>query len=58
MTPLMRAACDGYTDVVELLVEKGANIDAKDNAGDSALTLATASRRTEVVKLLQEKGAH
>jgi ankyrin repeat protein len=44
--------------VVKLLLKKGANVDAKDNNGDTALKLATTANNAEVVKLLKEKGAH
>lgn len=37
--------------------DKGADIDAKDNLGDTPLTLATRAGRSELVKLLREKGA-
>jgi ankyrin repeat protein len=37
--------------------DKGANIEARDNLGDTPLTLATRAGRTEVVKPLREKGA-
>ena len=37
--------------------DKGANIGAKDNLGDTPLTVTTRAGRTEVVKLLREKGA-
>jgi ankyrin repeat protein len=51
------AAAKGYTDVVKLLLERGANIEAMDNHGNTALFSAAALGRTEVVKLLLEKGA-
>jgi ankyrin repeat protein len=38
--------------------EKGANMDAKDKFGNSALILALGQDNTEIVKLLREKGAH
>ena len=64
--------------MVKLLLEKGANIEARGNgtasegrvwdsgqnplpslfAGDTALILAIINQRTEVVKLLLEKGAN
>jgi ankyrin repeat protein len=37
---------------------KGANIEARDNHGDTALKAAKRKRNTEMVKLLQEHGAH
>jgi ankyrin repeat protein len=41
-----------------LLLANGANINAKNNDGDTALTMATIKSATDVVNLLQEKGAH
>ena len=38
--------------------EKGANIDAKDKLGNTALILALGQVNTAIVKLLREKGAH
>jgi ankyrin repeat protein len=43
---------------VKLLLEKNANIEAKDNYGGTALKAAERKRNTEIVKLLKEKGAH
>jgi ankyrin repeat protein len=43
--------------VVKLLLDKGANIEAKDNSGKTALALATSMSHSDVVKLLREKGA-
>jgi len=43
---------------VKLLLEKGANIEAKDNDGDTALINAAIKGETEMVKLLLEKGAN
>jgi ankyrin repeat protein len=43
---------------VKLLLEKGANIEAKDNKGETALTMAVSKDKTETAKLLREKGAH
>jgi ankyrin repeat protein len=38
--------------------EKGANMDAKDKLGSTALILALGQGNTGIVKLLREKGAH
>jgi serine/threonine-protein phosphatase 6 regulatory ankyrin repeat subunit B len=54
----MKAAYKGSLEVVRLLLEKGANIDSKGNDGSTALKWATDAGHTEVVKLLQERGAH
>jgi hypothetical protein len=52
------SAALGKTEVVRLLLAKGANIDAKNNKGETALMLAEGKGHTEIVKLLQEKRAH
>ena len=56
-TPLMVASKNGHTEIVQLLLEKGAYVNAKDNYGETALMLAAANGRTEIVQLLLEKGA-
>ena len=35
-TPLMHAAFHGHTDVVSLLLDRGADLEAKDNVGSAA----------------------
>jgi ankyrin repeat protein len=44
--------------VVKLLLDKGANIDSKDNDGSTALKWAMMAGNTETVNLLRAKGAH
>ncbi|MHC4890873.1 MAG: ankyrin repeat domain-containing protein, partial [Planctomycetota bacterium] len=56
-TPLMITALVGQTDAAELLIEKGANINARSNDGGTALHAAAFFCRTETVKLLLSKGA-
>jgi len=43
----------GYTEVVEMLIAKGANVSAKTNDGRTPLSLAT---KRELRKLLREHG--
>ena len=42
---------------MKLLLDRDANIRAKNNHGDTALMQAAVSGKTEVVKLLQDKGS-
>ena len=57
-TPLSWAAENGHKAVVELLIEKGAEIESKDDVfGQTSLSLAVKNRHEAVVKLLIEKGA-
>jgi ankyrin repeat protein len=42
---------------VELLIEKGADVNAKDNLGKTALMLASENGHKEIVGLLKSYGA-
>lgn len=54
LSPLMIASIRGYTEIVELLLEKGANVFTrnKNRPGFSSLHYAVAFNRSEIVKLL------
>ncbi|MBN2446205.1 MAG: ankyrin repeat domain-containing protein, partial [Phycisphaerae bacterium] len=54
---LHAAAEQGKGEVVEVLLEKGADIDALDEKGRTALQAAAAAGQDEVVRLLLAKGA-
>lgn len=56
-TLLATAALMGHTEIVELLLEHGADINAKSQDGGTALHAAAFLGRAETVKLLLEKGA-
>ncbi len=59
-TPLHHAAWKGYTEIAELLLDSGADIDAHNNNkhwGTTPLHAASHGKRTKVVKLLVERGA-
>lgn len=59
-TPLHRAAWKGYVEIVELLIDAGADIDAHNNNthwGTTPLHAASHGKRTAVAKLLVERGA-
>ena len=53
------ASQKGYFDIVKLLIDNGANVNAKSqrHAGETALVLATKNHHTNVVSLLLENGA-
>ena len=52
-TALMYASREGHTSTVELLIEKGANLEATSKDGGTALTIAQRNGHPDVVRLLQ-----
>lgn len=48
----------GHLEIVKYLRERGANIEARDDFGNTALIQASFKGRFEVVKYLIEKGAN
>lgn len=56
-TPLMKAAYHNHMDVVKYLLNKGADIKARDSRKNTALLHAAWSGNTEIVKYLLENGA-
>lgn len=57
MTPLLLAASAGSAAECRALLKNGANINARDNFGRTALHWAAECGETECVKLLLEDGA-
>ena len=55
--PLLIAACFGYLEIVELLLDAGANVNAYDSRGWSALMWATNNNHKDIAKVLMEAGA-
>ena len=56
-TPLMFAAAYGQYEVVKILLEKGAAVDAKSAEGATPLIIATQGEHLRIMKLLLERGA-
>ena len=56
-TPLMRLARWGKLEGVQVLVKAGADLDAEDENGLTAIDHATQRERTEIIAYLREQGA-
>ena len=56
-TPLHKAVCGGHIDIVRLLVENGAEVNARDGNDETPLHKAAERGYIEVVRLLVENGA-
>jgi ankyrin repeat protein len=57
LTPLHFAAWKDYEDVVKMLLNKGANLSAKDQRGRTPLSMAEKAEHTKIVELLHKHGA-
>lgn len=55
--PLMLASCFSDLEMITLLVESGAKLDAKDGSGATAKDYAKKLGQKKVVEFLEEKGA-
>lgn len=53
MTPLMYAARYNNAEIAKFLIEKGADISAKDNNGYTALKLAEGGNATQVAEVIK-----
>ena len=51
----MVASKKDHLEIVEFLIEKGADLNARDSDGDTALILAANQENNEIVKILVEK---
>lgn len=57
LTPLMRAASFGHTEVVKLLLTHGAKVNLMDKEGNTPLKHGAWSDKPEIIDLLLEAGA-
>lgn len=55
--PILIASCFGYPEIVELLLDAGANVNAHDARGWSALMWATNNNHKSIAKILIDSGA-
>jgi ankyrin repeat protein len=55
-TPLYHASKNGHADTVRILLNRGADVNAKEHNGDTALHGAASAGHIDVVRLLLEKG--
>ncbi|MEE9443504.1 MAG: ankyrin repeat domain-containing protein [candidate division Zixibacteria bacterium] len=56
-TPLHFAASEGHTEVIEYMIEKGADVDTKSYFGITPLHVAAQNGQQKVIELLIKKGA-
>ena len=57
MTPLMAASMNGKTGIVKILLDRGADVNAKNQWGETALIFAARGGHTELAKTLLDRGA-
>jgi len=53
----MLASEQGHLSAVQLLLDKGADVSAKDEKGRTALTFASQERHSMIAEFLKERGA-
>jgi uncharacterized protein len=57
ITPLIHASASGRVEVVKLLLQKGADVNAKTRDGETALKVVQKTGTKEIVEMLQTYGA-
>jgi len=57
-TPLIDVSIAGCIDIIDILLDNGADINLTDNEGNTALMLAAMTVKYDAVKLLCERGAN
>jgi len=57
-TPLIEAASNGFVDIVKLLLQHGANVNAQSSVGHTSLHRACSSGYDDVVELLIQHNAN
>ena len=57
-TPLMYAAAKGNVQTAKLLIEMGANVNARNSTGDTALRVAASDGTLQIARLLLEAGGN
>lgn len=55
LTPIHLACKNGFCKIVKLLIKYGCNVNAKDDAGKTALHHAVISNNGELLQLIIEK---
>ena len=58
LTCLMIAACIGHLNICRSLIDKGAQVEAKDSTGRTPLLWAAIEGHNEIVRLLCDHGAY
>ena len=56
-TPLLAAIVAGHLRIAEILLEVGADVDCKQNAGETPLHIAALKGYSTISLMLQERGA-
>jgi ankyrin repeat protein len=54
---LLTACENGHTDIVELLLDRGSDINVKDEYGNTPLIMASRNGHVDIIQLLLDNGA-